>query len=89
MSKFQSRIESELDKVSASERRIISEAWEHRADYIKWPARARLLWPGCVRIRYHRIPDTVKEEARAREVPVDSRSNGPAVMAFLLACMQQ
>jgi hypothetical protein len=85
MSQFQSTIESALDKLSESERMIVSEVWGRRADYIRWPARARLLWPGCVRTKYHRIPDRVKEEARSKEIQVDSRSNGPAIMSFLLA----
>jgi hypothetical protein len=74
MSRFQSVIDADFNKITASGRKIISETWEHRADYIKWPAGALLLWPGCV--RYHRIP---------RGVQVDSRSNGPAIMSFLLA----
>jgi hypothetical protein len=82
---FQSKINLKFNKLTASERKIATEVWEHKADYIKWPARARLLWSGCVRTRYHRLPDRIKEEARSRGVQVDSRSNGPAVMSFLLA----
>ncbi len=85
MNRFHSRVELEFSKLTASERRIINEVWERRADYIKWPTKARLLWPGCVRVKYHRIPDRIKEEAKSREVLVDSRSNGPAIMSFLLA----
>jgi len=82
---FQSEINLKLDRLTQSERKIATEVWEHRADYIKWPVKARLLWPGCVRTKYHRLPDRIKEAARSRGVPVDSRSNGPAVMSFLLA----
>jgi hypothetical protein len=85
MNKFLSRVELEFSRLTASERRIISEVWGRNADYIRWPARVRLLWPECVRIKYHRIPDRIKEEARSKEVQVDSRSNGPAIMSFLLA----
>jgi hypothetical protein len=82
---FQSEINRKLDELALSERKIATEVWEHRAHYIKWPAKAMLLWPGCVRIKYHRIPERIKEEARSGGVQVDSRSNGPAIMAFLLA----
>jgi hypothetical protein len=85
MSQFPSIVDSEFRKLTASERKVATEVWEHRADYIKWPAKARLLWPGCVRTKYHRVPDRIKEEARSRGVQVDSRSNGPAIMSFLLA----
>jgi len=82
---FQSRINMRLNELTPSERRVANEVWEHRAYYIRWPARARLLWPGCVRTRYHRIPDRIKEEATSKGVQIDSRSNGPAIMSFLLA----
>jgi hypothetical protein len=85
MSWFKSRVDPEFKKLTASEKRIINEVWEHRTDYIKWPSKARLLWPGCIRVKYHQVPDRIKEEARSRGVQVDSRSNGPAIMAFLLA----
>jgi len=85
MSQFPSIVDSEFRKLTASERKVATEVWDRRTNYIKWPARARLLWPGCVRTRYHRVPDRIKEEARSRGVPVDSRSNGPAIMSFLLA----
>ena len=85
MDQFHSRLEQEYDKLTNSQKRIVSEVEEHKADYIKWPAKARLLWPGCFRIRYHQIPDRIKEEARSKGVQVDSRSNGPAIMSFLLA----
>ena len=85
MSLFLSRVESEFKRLGASERKIISEVGERRADYIKWPAKARLLWPGCIRIKYHRIPDRIKEEATSKGIQIDSRSNGPAIMSFLLA----
>ena len=85
MSWFKSRVDREFNKLTASEKRIVNEVWEHRTDYIKWPAKARLLWPGCIRIKYHQVPDRIKEEAKSRGVQVDSRSNGPAIMSFLLA----
>jgi hypothetical protein len=85
MDQFRSKISLELDRLAPSERKVADEVWGRRAHYIRWPARARLLWPGCVRTRYHRIPDRIKEEARSKGIQVDSRSNGPAIMSFLLA----
>ena len=85
MNQFHSILNQELSKLTGSEKKIISEVWGRRADYVRWPARARLLWPGCVRVKYHRIPDRIKEEAASKGIQVDSRSNGPAIMSFLLA----
>ena len=85
MDQFQSKIDSAFNRLAIPEKKIINEVWERRTDYIKWPAEARLLWPGCVRAKYHSIPDRIKEGARSRGVQVDSRSNGPAIMSFLLA----
>jgi len=82
---FQSEINRKLDELAPSERKIATEVWEHRTHYIKWSVKAMLLWPGCVRTKYHMIPDRIKEEARSRGVQVDSHSNGPAIMSFLLA----
>lgn len=85
MDQFQSEMDSAFNRLTTSEKKIINEVWERRGEYIRWPARARLLWQECVRVKYHRIPDRIKEEARSRRVQVDSRSNGPAIMSFLLA----
>lgn len=85
MNEFQSRLDLEFSRLTASEKRIITEVGDHKAHYIKWPTKARLLWPGCVRIKYHRIPDKIKQEATSKGIQVDSRSNGPAIMSFLLA----
>jgi len=85
MDQFRSKIDLKFNVLTPSERKIATEVWGHRTDYIKWPVKARLLWPGRVRTRYHRVPERIKEEARSRGVQVDSRSNGPAVMSFLLA----
>jgi len=85
LSEFHSKISSKFNVLTSSEKKIIDEVWEHRDTYIKWPAKPRLLWPGCVRIKYHGIPDRIKEEARSKGVQVDSRSNGPAIMSILLA----
>jgi len=82
---FNSKINQEFNKLGPSEKKIINEVWEHKIDFIQWPRKAILLWPGCIRIKYHRIPDDIKEKAKSRGIQIDSRSNGPAIMSFLLA----
>ena len=61
-------------------------------EFIRWPARAMLLWDGCDRIklegekqRYHSYPDKVRELAKRSGVKLDTRANGPAIVAFHLA----
>jgi len=85
ISEFRLILNQRFDELTQSERKIISEVWQHRTQFIKWPTKARLLWPGCVRIPYHKIPKEIKEEARSKGVQIDARSNGPAIMSFLLA----
>ena len=74
-----------FDELSPSEKKIINGVWEHRTEFVKWPAKARLLWEGRVRARYHTYPDEIKRELKERGIAIDSRSNGPAIMSFLLA----
>jgi len=87
MSEFRSIINQRFNELTLSERKIINEVWEHRTKYIQWPAKAILLWPGCVRVREsYKYPDEIKNEAKSKRVPIDSRQgNGPAIMSFLLA----
>ena len=55
--------------------------------FVKWPERAELLWSSCVRIKYHRYPETLKALFRERRIQSesDTRSNGPAVVAYRVA----
>lgn len=60
--------------------------------FVRWPAKAVLLWNGCDRIapkgerqRIHSFPDTIKQAAKALKAPLDTRSNGPAIVAFLVS----
>ena len=66
MSQFRSILNQEFNKLNPTEKNIINEVWEHRAEFIQWPAKARLLWPGCVRVRYHAIPAEIKKEAKSK-----------------------
>ena len=60
--------------------------------FVSWPAKALLLWDGCDRIapkgqrqRIHSFPDTIRRAAKAVKAPLDTRSNGPAIVAFLVS----
>jgi len=72
--------------VPNSVRRVILEVNASLDDFVRWPQRAELLWAGCDRTaRYHNYPDTLKALFRQQCVTADARSNGPAVMAYLVA----
>lgn len=60
--------------------------------FVRWPTRAVLLWNGCDRIapegerqRIHSFPDAIKLAAKAVKAPLDTRSNGPAIVTFLIS----
>lgn len=60
--------------------------------FVRWPAKAVLLWHGCDRIapegerqRIHSFPDSIRRAAKAVKAPLDTRSNGPAIVAFLVS----
>lgn len=59
--------------------------YESPADFISWPARSLLLWPGRAREDYHRYPDNVRQQLRNAGISPDGRSNGPAICSFFLA----
>ena len=61
--------------------------WKQRKLFIRWPLRSLLLVDDCVRPgnRFHTYPASVIRSLRNIGIRVDSRSNGPAVMAYLLA----
>ena len=60
---------------------------DNARDFIVWPGRALLLWPGIVRMSsgFHTYPEHVVEFARRAGVALDRRTNGPAIVSFLLA----
>jgi len=60
--------------------------------FFRWPERAELLWDGCDRARqekgkqrYHQYLPDIKAKAKALKITLDSRSNGPAIAAYLMA----
>lgn len=53
-------------------------------DFVRFPGKALLLWEGRSRIKYHTYPAIIRE-ANRQKIILDSRSNGPAIVAFLWA----
>jgi hypothetical protein len=80
------REEAGADGIEPSHRRVILEVEAHLDAFVKWPEHPELLWQGCERrSKYHQYPTRLKELFRERGLRVDRRSNGPAVMAYLVA----
>ena len=60
--------------------------------FVQWATEALLLWPGCTRVplgdarqAYFNYPPHIKELARKAELRLDTRANGPAIAAFMVA----
>lgn len=67
-------------------RAVIEAVGSSLDSFVTWPSRAILLWRGCDRrSRTHSYPDELKRMARARKHHLDTRANGPAILAFELA----
>ena len=73
-------------------RTVLNQVAGNLNDFVRWPARALLLWQGCDRIapqgkrqRYHRYPESIRQFAKNSGVNLDTRPNGPATAAFQLA----
>jgi len=64
---------------------VADRVWAQKNLFIKWPKSALLFMPGAVRVKYHEYTIEQKRRLRDAGVKADSRSNGPAVMAYLLA----
>ena len=64
---------------------VVDHVWKHRDRFVSWPARALCFSPRCVRIDYHKYTPVQQSQLRAAGIRADTRSNGPAIMAFLLA----
>lgn len=64
---------------------VADEVWAQKNLFIKWPKASLLFMPGAIRIDYHDYTIEQKRRLRDAGVKADSRSNGPAVMAYLLA----
>jgi hypothetical protein len=67
-------------------RRVFLEISTNLGSFVKWPERAELLWATCDRTqKYHAYPDSLKTVFREKRMSADARSNGPAIMAYLVA----
>jgi hypothetical protein len=73
-------------------RSILERVADNLESFVQWPGRALLLLKGCTRValegkrqRYHKYPRGVTELAKSRGVPLDTRANGPAISAYLIA----
>ena len=86
-------LEVELDRKFDSEEKSISDPIiPNLLRMVRFAPEAVLFWPGCDRVRepetrqrLHRYPDHLKAQLRSRKIPCDTRSNGPAIAAFLYA----
>lgn len=86
-------VEHELDQISSRAiRTVVATVCDNMSDFIQFSSQAILLWNGCDRItpkgkrqKYHKYPDEIRQRAKEAGVTLDSRPNGPAIAAFLLA----
>ncbi len=64
---------------------VADQIWACRQLFICWPKRALLFMPGTTRVRYHQYTDEQMWTLHEAGINPDTRSNGPAIMAYLLA----
>jgi len=64
---------------------MIDWVWARPEDFLRWPKRAFLFIPGAVRDPYHKYNPEQMAQIKAIRLAPDTRSNGPAIMAFMLA----
>jgi hypothetical protein len=84
---------NELELVdSPSQREVLSVVSSNLEAFIQSPKAAVLLWPGCDRVpevgkrqKYFAYPRHIKALAVETAFTLDTRANGPAVAAFLIA----
>jgi hypothetical protein len=65
--------------------RIADDVWLNKEEFISWPTRRFLFMPDTVRVDYYRYSPEQLALIRAAGIKPDTRSNGPAVMAFAIA----
>ena len=80
-------LESKLRELSIQEQKIVAEVWNSKESFTRWPKCSRLLLPGVTRPRkgFHSYPLEITKELKARKITIDRRTNGPAIMSYLLA----
>lgn len=84
---FTEFLQNKLNALPPSERKIILEVWSNKDDYIKWPEKSILLIPGLVRPKDKAPPYSPEliRKFKEKRILVDTRTNGPAIMSYLLA----
>jgi len=86
-SHFEKILREEFAALSASERKVLRDVWDNKDDFIKWPARNLLLWPGETTAKYHTYPSSIVSKLKKAGITrVNTLRNGPAIMAYRLAC---
>ena len=83
----------ELHQVpTAAERSVLETVATQLDAFVRWPEKALLLWHGCNRVpeegkrqKYFSYPESIKALAMTVKVRLDTRPNGPAIAAFLIA----
>jgi hypothetical protein len=86
-------LERELRQVpTPAERSVLTTVATQLDAFVRWPAKALLLWHGCNRVpdegkrqKYFSYPESIKVLAKTAKVRLDTRQNGPAIAAFLIA----
>ncbi|MDZ4821487.1 MAG: hypothetical protein SGJ20_21200 [Planctomycetota bacterium] len=84
---------SELQAItSPSVAQVLTIVAKNIDEFICWPEKPLLLWQSCDRVappnkkqKYFTYPQPIRELAKQSRVRLDSRPNGPAISAFLLA----
>ena len=64
---------------------IADRVWGQRDLFTRWPKRALLFMSGTTRLKYHQYTPDQKQRLHEVGIPPDTRSNGPAIMAYRLA----
>lgn len=78
-------LESLRSKTPSHILKIVDVVLEQPDLFIRWPNSALLFMPGVIRVKYHQYTLEQKRRLREARITPDSRSNGPAVMAYRLA----
>ena len=53
--------------------------------FVRWSHTAELLWKGCYREKYHTYPEELKKQAKQAGLTLNTLSNGPAIVSYVLA----
>ena len=64
---------------------IVDRVWASRNAYLRWPKTGLLFMPGTARTKYHKYSPEQLAMIKAAKLAADTRSNGPAIVVFLLA----